>query len=119
MTTKRILLINGHPREGSLCDALADAYEQGLKRAGHIYKRTNLRDLTFELNLNNTNIRKELEPDLKQAQKDFLIVRFFRDGRINTERGHLSLFPFHFLRGVALAYSIHKADPPGSPASSF
>ena len=70
MTTKRILLINGHPREGSLCDALADAYEQGLKRAGHIYKRTNLRDLTFELNLNNTNIRKELEPDLKQAQKD-------------------------------------------------
>lgn len=66
---KNILVINAHPREGSLSDALADAYVRGTKDITCKVKYVKLRDLNFDPILRTTYRKNELEPDLKTMQE--------------------------------------------------
>ena len=66
-----MLVILGHPRRDSLCGALAGAYADGARAAGHEVRFLALGDLDFD------PIRREgygeappLEPDLVRAQHD-------------------------------------------------
>lgn len=45
---KKILIIKAHPREVSLCNALADQYVEGAKNAGAEIKILSLKDLKLE-----------------------------------------------------------------------
>jgi putative NADPH-quinone reductase/1,4-dihydroxy-2-naphthoate octaprenyltransferase len=47
----KVLLVLGHPRRGSLCEALADAYAAGAESAGVELRRLSLADLAFEHNV--------------------------------------------------------------------
>ncbi|MDB5860024.1 MAG: hypothetical protein JWQ76_3713 [Ramlibacter sp.] len=51
MTTKRILLIQGHPdrKEPHLCHALAASYAAGAQDAGHAVRTVNVAELDFPL----------------------------------------------------------------------
>lgn len=51
MTARRILLIQGHPdgTQAHLCHALADAYAQGARQAGHEVRSLALAQLEFPL----------------------------------------------------------------------
>ena len=65
---KKILVINGHPRAGSYCDALALAYVRGARKTGARVRYVKVRDLKFDA-LNREDMRKrELEHDLKKMQ---------------------------------------------------
>lgn len=65
-----ILIINGHPREGSFNNALADAYSSGAKESGATVDRIDLYKLEYDLNLKyGYTKRVPLEPDLVEAQK--------------------------------------------------
>ncbi|MBX3101971.1 MAG: NAD(P)H-dependent oxidoreductase [Bacteroidetes bacterium] len=67
---KKILIINGNPREGSLTDALAAAYAQGARQAGHQVQLMVLRDLQFDPVLwNGYHKIQPLEADLQAAQE--------------------------------------------------
>ena len=48
--TARIFIWVGHPKPGSFCEALADAYEQGAKGAGSTVRRLNLSQMNFDMN---------------------------------------------------------------------
>lgn len=68
--SKKILIINGNPREDSLSDALVAAYAQGAKQAGHQVQIMVLRDLKFDPVLwNGYNKIQPLEADLQAAQE--------------------------------------------------
>ena len=70
MATKKILLINGHPDEESYNFAIAEAYLKGAKASGATIQQINIRDLTFNVNLQyGYRQRTELEPDLLAAQE--------------------------------------------------
>ena len=70
MQAKRILLIQGNPNPNSFCQAIADAYEEGVKEQGGIIKTIKLHDLQFSPNLTyGYNKRIDLEPDLIKAQE--------------------------------------------------
>jgi 1,4-dihydroxy-2-naphthoate polyprenyltransferase len=47
----RVLIVLGHPRRGSFCDALADAYATGATEAGADVRRLRVADLQFEPNV--------------------------------------------------------------------
>ncbi len=47
----KVLVILGHPRRGSFCEALADAYAAGATTAGAEVRRLSLSDLDFEPNV--------------------------------------------------------------------
>ena len=51
MSTKRILLIQGHPdaSEPHLCHALASSYSEGAEEAGHTVRRVDVAQLDFPL----------------------------------------------------------------------
>jgi putative NADPH-quinone reductase len=69
MTTKKILIINGHPNDESFNAALAEAYKQGAVSSGGEVRELRLRELHFNLNLEyGYSKRSELEPDLLRAQ---------------------------------------------------
>lgn len=66
---KSILLILGHPAADSLCAALAQAYAEGARRAGHGVSVLHLRDLRFDPVLHEGYKQiQPLEPDLLAAQ---------------------------------------------------
>ncbi len=70
---KKILIINGHPNEQSLCGSLAEAYQQGAKATGHEVRLIHLSKLKFDPILHKGYLEiQELEEDLKLAQKDIL-----------------------------------------------
>jgi NAD(P)H dehydrogenase (quinone) len=64
---KKILVINGHPREKSLSDSLAQAYAEGAKASGVLVDQTHIRDLKFNALADPSQIQ-DLEPDLLMAQ---------------------------------------------------
>lgn len=69
---KRVLIINGHPREGSYCHALCKAYSSGASRAGNEVVLLNLFDLKFDPNFLGTyskEAKAQLEPDLRLGQE--------------------------------------------------
>ena len=84
MNPKRILLIQGHPDATlpHLCQALADAYAEGARKAGHELRRTAVAELDFPI-LRTQKAWEEgsLPPGLQQAQEDIRwaghIVLFF------------------------------------------
>lgn len=65
-----ILLIVGHPRAGSLCHALADAYEAGAREAGAALRRLDLRELAFSRDVETEVMSlQETEPDVARARE--------------------------------------------------
>jgi putative NADPH-quinone reductase len=84
MTTKNILLIQGHPDTvvPHLCHALADAYAEGARQEGHEVRTINIAALDFPILRSQQAWEEgELPPTLRQAQSDMLwaghIVLFF------------------------------------------
>ena len=66
----RILILNAHPDEGSLCDAVTAAYLKGVNSAGHENRVVALRELQFDLVLRGGyHSSKPLEPDLLEQQE--------------------------------------------------
>jgi putative NADPH-quinone reductase/1,4-dihydroxy-2-naphthoate octaprenyltransferase len=64
----KVLLVLGHPRHGSLCQALADAYEAGAKAAGAEVRCISLADLAFEGDVLVPSPRDQaLEPGIAEA----------------------------------------------------
>ncbi len=49
----RVLVICGHPRKGSYCHALMDAYADGAARAGAEVRRLDVMDLDFDIHVRN------------------------------------------------------------------
>ncbi len=67
----RVLIINGHPdpKASHLCDALADAYADGARAAGHEVARIDVRALDFPLLRSRHEWESEpLPPSLQAAQ---------------------------------------------------
>ncbi|MEM7484590.1 MAG: NAD(P)H-dependent oxidoreductase [Bacteroidota bacterium] len=66
---KKILIINGHPDEESFSFGLSEAYQRGARSSDAEVKTINIRDLSFNPNLEfGYRKRTELEPDLLDAQ---------------------------------------------------
>ncbi len=65
---RKILVINGHPNPTSLCSALANAYANGVKKAGMPVSVLHLGEMDFNPVLKyGYQKRTELEPDLLKA----------------------------------------------------
>ena len=66
----RILVLNAHPDEGSLCDAIATAYADGARAGGQEIRVVALRELQFDLVLRGGyHNEKPLEPEIAQQQE--------------------------------------------------
>lgn len=66
---RRILVIDGHPDAGSYCAALARAYVDGARAAGHEVRFLRLRDMRFDPILHGGFTDPQpLEPDLLEAR---------------------------------------------------
>ena len=70
---KKILVILGHPRQDSLCGALAAAYAEAARAAGAELRELTLADLAFDPVLHTGyGGEQPLEPDLAAAQQAIL-----------------------------------------------
>lgn len=64
--TKRVFIWVGHPRSGSLCEGIANAYQAGVESRGGTVRRMNLSDMSFEPMFDGYGAdTRSLEPDLK------------------------------------------------------
>ena len=71
--SRRILIINGHSADTSLCHALAHRYEEGAQTAGHEVRLVNLGLLAFDPVLRQGfSGTQSLEPDLQALQTSIL-----------------------------------------------
>lgn len=72
MTPKRIFVLNGHPAETSLTGALASAYAEAARSAGHEVRITQLHDLDFDADFGFGGYArvKPLEPALEAVLSD-------------------------------------------------
>lgn len=68
MPTKRIYILDGHPRANSISHQLAEAYASGAREAGHEVRLVHLRDLQFDPILKTRYRDNVLEPDLVKQQ---------------------------------------------------
>lgn len=69
--TRRILVIAAHPREGSLSDALAQAYIEGAEAAGAQVRVLVLRAMVFARDVTAVPIEAQpSEPDIARARED-------------------------------------------------
>ena len=67
---KRILMILGTPKGGSLCHALSDAFAQGARGEGHVVRLLKLGEMQFDPVLRQGYDQSQtLEPDLLEAQR--------------------------------------------------
>lgn len=70
MSSKKILILNGHPDPESYNKALAESYYQGAKESGAEVQIIHMHELDFQLNLQyGYRKRTELEADLLKAQE--------------------------------------------------
>lgn len=70
---ERILVLDGHPDDDSLCRSLGAAYERGAVEGGAQVRRTVVAHLEFDPILHHGfRKRTELEKDLVRAQQDIL-----------------------------------------------
>ena len=65
----KVLVILGHPRKDSFCNALADAYTKGALHAGAEIRRLNLSELRFELNVTS------ISPEDQSVEKDIALAK--------------------------------------------
>ena len=66
---KRIFIWVGHPKSGSLCEGLADAYQAGAVSGGSDLRRMNLSDMSFDTGFSGYGDgMPPLEPDLEAWQ---------------------------------------------------
>ena len=66
----RVLIVLGHPRNGSLCGALGSAFEKGVRAAGCEVEMLRLGDLAFNPDVvENSPSAQPLEPDLERARR--------------------------------------------------
>ncbi|TDS12293.1 NAD(P)H-dependent oxidoreductase [Sphingobacterium paludis] len=71
--SKKIIIINGHPRRGSFNTALAEAYRAGAIATGAQVRMLTVAELDFNPNLaEGYHKRMHLEPDLLSAWEDIL-----------------------------------------------
>lgn len=76
MTDSNMLVVLGHPRDDSLCAALATAYAEGAAAAGAQVSRLDLGHLQFDPVLRSARAGGQpLEPDLLQAQQALQAAR--------------------------------------------
>jgi putative NADPH-quinone reductase len=70
--TKRIFILNGHPAEGALNQALAESYAQAARRAGHDVRLTHIGAMDFDADYGFAGYKqsKPLEPDLEKMMTD-------------------------------------------------
>ena len=67
---KKILIVVGHPDKESFNFGLAESYKKGALKSGADVQEINIRELTFNPNLQfGYRKRTELEPDLLESQK--------------------------------------------------
>lgn len=115
---KKILLINGHPDEGRLCDALADSYARGAVAGGAQVQHLRIRDLQFDPNLRHGyQTRMPLEPDLtnalesiRQAAHLVWVFPVWWYGWPALMKGFIDRL---FLPGLTFAYEEGRALPKG------
>lgn len=62
--TLKVLIVVGHPRRQSLCQALASAYGSGARRAGADVRELRLADLRFDPNVHS------FDPSAQVVEKD-------------------------------------------------
>lgn len=69
---RRILVLDGHPAEVSLCGSLADAYGAAARQAGHEVRMLRLHALAFDSDFGRAGYAspKPLEPDLQRVLDD-------------------------------------------------
>ena len=69
--TKRIFIWVAHPKNGSLCEGLANSYQAGVERSGAQVRRMNLSDMSFDMNFEGYGENAPaLEPDLVRWQEN-------------------------------------------------
>jgi 1,4-dihydroxy-2-naphthoate polyprenyltransferase len=65
----KVLIVVGHPRRQSLCQALASAYGSGARRAGAKVRELRLAELSFDPNLRSFDpVRQAVEDDIAHAR---------------------------------------------------
>jgi 1,4-dihydroxy-2-naphthoate octaprenyltransferase len=70
MRALKVLIILGHPRQESLCAALAEAYREGAECAGARVEQLKVGELAFEPDVTVPDIRYQpLEDDIRRAQQ--------------------------------------------------
>jgi NAD(P)H dehydrogenase (quinone) len=70
---RKILIINGHPFEGSLTSALLEKYKEGAQAASYEVRTISVGSIDFDAVLHKGYREiQELEPDLKNAQESIM-----------------------------------------------
>lgn len=67
--SKRIFIWVAHPGSGSLCEAIADAYQAGVERGGAEVRRMDLSAMVFDSDYEGFGDDRPLEPDLEAWQE--------------------------------------------------
>jgi 1,4-dihydroxy-2-naphthoate polyprenyltransferase len=67
--TRKVLIVTGHPRRQSLCQALASAYASGARRAGAQVREVRLAELRFDPNV------RSFDPSVQPVEKHLLQAR--------------------------------------------